>query len=80
MPTKLLIEVRGGNIVSVTCSREIDVVIIDYDNLADGDSDISELAVQKNPPETRIRRFYDLFSDKDRLTQEIRERLKELKF
>lgn len=31
--TKLLIEIRGGNIVNMIANQEISIVIVDYDNI-----------------------------------------------
>ena len=37
MNTKIIIEVRGGNVVAVSSSEDVDIVIVDYDSPENGD-------------------------------------------
>lgn len=38
MTTKIIIEIKGGNVQSVYSSREIEYLIVDFDNIEAGDS------------------------------------------
>ena len=35
--TKIIVTVRGGNIENITATEEVEVMVIDWDNIADGD-------------------------------------------
>ena len=39
MLPKILITVRGGNVQSIVSSYPVEIILIDYDNITDGDYD-----------------------------------------
>lgn len=68
---------REGVIECVTSIKEIDLIIIDYDNLNAGDK-VEDLVIGNADREEE--EIYSIFNNNDMLTQEIREHLKQLNF
>lgn len=81
MATKVLVEISGGVCTAVCSNQMIDLVVIDYDNLKEGDKveDI-EVSVPDNFPDRVTENMYELFDVEVDILNEVRERLKELNF
>lgn len=65
MRTKLLIEIRGGNIVNMIANQEISIVIVDYDNMENMDPK-DKLDLSPYQPDLITNEpFYKAFEDYD---------------
>lgn len=73
---KILIEVSGGTIQAVHSNSEVNFVIVDYDNINNGESPVSGVFV----PDSRRNNLYEAFSGSTPTENEIYEELKRLKF
>ena len=74
--TNILIEVRGGNIQNILSTKDVRIIIIDYDNIEAGDSPVVETAPDQVLPKGT---FYQAYCDEsDPLTMEVRDELKRL--
>jgi len=72
--TNILIEVRGGNIQNIIASKDVKIIIIDYDNIEAGDSPVVETASDQILPKGT---FYQTYCDEsDPQAMEIRDELK----
>lgn len=79
MKTKILIEVRGGIVQAVHANQNINIVIVDHDNIDQGQNPIASIQgadlINKNGY------IYELFTDQNsRREMDIRNQLKRLKF
>ena len=77
MKTKVLIYVDGGNIQMIAASEPVDIVIVDRDDQYAGVNPITQIEPHKiQSPGT----FHELFPFDDDSDNEIRDKLKRIKF
>lgn len=78
MNPRIFIEVRGGTIETVCATQNIDLVIIDYDNIDNGASPVSEVLAPDAifPPGEA----HELFTESGKAEEEVRDALKLIKF
>ena len=76
---KIIISVKGGNVVGIGANQNIDIIVIDYDNISQGDKPISGIL---EPDFIYTEEFYKSmsFDQNDAEEKEVYEALKELKF
>lgn len=77
--TKIIIEIKGGNIQNISSTCEVDVCIVDYDLLDDGEEPINGILAQDVLFESG--KAHELYTDaNDPQEMEIKDLLKALKF
>lgn len=80
--TKILIEVRGGNVVAVSATQEdVQLCIVDYDNIDEGNNPVC-VSDPLGPDATfEPGKAHELFTDSsDPVEMEVKEELKRIKF
>lgn len=79
--TKILIEVRGGNVIAVSASNDIKLVIIDYDNINYGNNPVVISEQLEADAIFEDGKAHELFADSnDTVDREVRDELKRIKF
>jgi len=80
MNTKIIIEVKGGTVVAVSSTHEIDIAIVDYDNVQNGSPAFNgSVLAQDNLFESG--KAHELFTDaSDPVEMEVKDELKRIKF
>ena len=75
---KILIEVKNGAVVNVSCSQDADIVIVDLDCFRNGDENFTTEILK---PDAICDDMHELFEDeRDSDEMIIRDKLAEMKF
>ena len=74
MKTKMIIEILGGNIASISTNTDVDIVIVDRDNLEDNTSETIEKMVLHSPDYISAN-VHDSYKDEPLLYGKLKELL-----
>lgn len=78
MNTKIIIEVRGGTVQCISANRNCDIIIVDYDNIDNGESPVSGVLAQDATFQDG--EAYQLFTEPGKQEEEVRDELKRIHF
>jgi hypothetical protein len=74
--TRILIEIRGGNIQNIIANENVEIVIVDYDNMKCGDAPVFKSFYEPDVI-TETGTFYQQFTDeRDPMDMEVRDELR----
>lgn len=79
--TKVLIQVRGGNVIHISATEEVKIVIVDYDNSDNGENPV--IPSEQLSPDVIFKdgEAHTLFTDEtDPVEMEVKDELKRIKF